>query len=174
MTDQPASGESQISPSRTFVDEESKRTWYEAYPPGHPMHEATAAMVDLFARADPAVKCRFIWQQLFPSIPWSAEVVCAWLETEHNVPRSRVHLVTMIEVLELLRQKPDPYSVGRKKRQWLEENPHLLDKQFESLRTKNKTRVRDAGGGGRGPWQFTKSLCHEYGLNCPEFSESSP
>ena len=69
---------------------------------------------------------------------------------------------------------PDPYSAGRMRRRWLDENPDLLEKQFEAIRNKHRERVRDAGGGGRGPWQFKKSLCHEYGLNCPEFSESSP
>ena len=68
---------------------------------------------------------------------------------------------------------PDPFSIGRMKRRWLAENPDLLDRQFEAIRTKNRDRVHDAGGGGRGPWQFRRSLCHEFGLNCPEFSESS-
>ena len=78
----------------------------------------------------------------------------------------------------VLRNEPeapqDPWSIGRMKRRWLKENPDLLEKQLELLRTKNEERVRDAGGRGRGPWQFTKSLCHEYGLNCPEFSPPSP
>jgi hypothetical protein len=68
----------------------------------------------------------------------------------------------------------DPWSKGRMKRRWLHENPDLLDKQFEAIRKKHPERVRDAGGAGRGPWQLKKSLCHEYGLNCPEFSEVSP
>jgi hypothetical protein len=68
----------------------------------------------------------------------------------------------------------DPFSFGRMKRRWLDENSDLLDKQFELIRTKNPDRVLDAGGAGRGPWQFRKSLCREYGLNCPEFSESLP
>lgn len=69
---------------------------------------------------------------------------------------------------------PDPFSVGRMKRRWLDENTGLTDKQFESIRRNNPDRVTDAGGAGRGPWKFRKSLCHDYGLNCPEFSESSP
>lgn len=65
----------------------------------------------------------------------------------------------------------DPWSIGRMKRRWLQENPDLLEKQFESIRTKHHTRVLDAGGGGRGPWKFRKSLCDDYGLNCPEFGD---
>lgn len=67
----------------------------------------------------------------------------------------------------------DRYSAGRMKHQWIAANPGLTDKRFEAIRIKNHARVRDAGGGGRGPWQFRQSLCYEFGLNCPEFSESS-
>jgi len=66
---------------------------------------------------------------------------------------------------------PDPWSVGLKKVRWQELNPTLTDKEFENIRIKNPERVEDAGGRGRGPWKFRKSLCHDYALNCPEFSE---
>jgi hypothetical protein len=79
----------------------------------------------------------------------------------------------LLRVQQLLND-PEQWSDGRMKRRWLSENPELLPKQFENLRINHPDRVRDAGGGGRGPWQFTKTLCKEFGLNCPEFSESSP
>jgi hypothetical protein len=157
-----------------LTKEDRDRPWYQVYPVGHPLHETTAAFVDLFSQMDPSTKCRFIWMQVFPSVPWSAAAVGIWLESEHTVPRSKVHEVEMAVVLKLLQQKQDPLSHGRMKRRWLSENLELTEKQFESIRTKNLDRVHDAGGGGRGPWQFRKSLCREFGLNCPEFPESSP
>ena len=116
--------------------------------------------------------------ELFPvSMPVESQRLCN--QTADSFPLS-------IEAMQELRQRilreqsfllkhdPDPFSIGRMKRRWRDENADLTDKQFEAIRIKNPDRVHDAGGGGRGPWQFRKSLCHEYGLNCPEFSESSP
>ncbi len=81
--------------------------------------------------------------------------------------------VKLIQCQREVNRDADRFSDGRMKRTWLKENPELLEKQFEAMRTANQTRVNDAGGGGRGPWQFRKSLCREFGLNCPEFSESA-
>ncbi len=84
-----------------------------------------------------------------------------------------VEIQTMEAFCRLNAGPSDPWSDGRMKRDWIAENPKLLPKQFENIRTKNPDRVRDAGGGGRGPWQFKKSLCHEFGLKCPELAERS-
>ena len=81
--------------------------------------------------------------------------------------------VKLIQCQREVNRDTDPFSNGRMKRTWLNENRQLLEKQFEAMRIKNALRVKDAGGNGRGPWQFRKSLCREFGLNCPEFSESA-
>ena len=81
--------------------------------------------------------------------------------------------VKLIQCQREVNRDTDPFSKGRMKRTWLKENPELLEKQFEAMRIANQKRVKDAGGCGRGPWQFRKSLCREFGLNCPEFIESA-
>lgn len=107
------------------------------------------------ARAD-AVNCLESWTRVIESMEIS----------EERSAKTR----QSTELCDSDTEQPDndAWSTGRSRADWFTLRKMTKD-QWDGMREANDTRIRPVQGKKR-IWQFRKSLCVEYGFNCPEFA----